>query len=126
MTPNRRRIQAVAGVVGHRLGERRCDRLPDAGLAPSSEALIDRHPLAVLLRQVAPRRSGPDAPQDAVHDPPIVERRAALATAFGRQKILEQSPFGLAQIAATQIRLPPRGILESSFESRVNHFVNSA
>ena len=124
MTPDRRRIHAVARVVGHRLGERRCDGFPNTGLAPSSEALIDRHPLAVLLRQIAPRRTGSDAPQDAIDDLPIVERRTALASTLGRQKILEQAPLGLAQIAATQIRLPPRGILESSFDSRVNNFVN--
>jgi hypothetical protein len=74
MTANRRRIQAVAGVVGHRLGEGRGDRFPDAGLAPSSEALIDHHPLTVLLRQIAPRRLSADPPQDAIDDLPIVER----------------------------------------------------
>jgi hypothetical protein len=31
MTANRLRIQAVAGVVGHRLGKSRGDRFPDAG-----------------------------------------------------------------------------------------------
>jgi putative effector of murein hydrolase len=47
MTANRGRIQGVAGVDGHRLGKGRGGRFPDAGLAPSSEALIDRHPLTV-------------------------------------------------------------------------------
>jgi hypothetical protein len=47
MTPNRGRIPAVAGVDGHRLGKGRGGRFPDAGLAPSSEALMDRHPLTV-------------------------------------------------------------------------------
>src|SRR5438132_6971575 len=62
MTANRRRIQAVAGVVGHRLGKGRGDRFPDAGLAPSSEALIDRYPLTVFLRQIAPQCPSADSP----------------------------------------------------------------
>jgi len=126
MTSNRRRIQAVAGIVGHRLGKGRGHRFPDAGLAPSSEALIDRHPLAVLLRQIAPRRTRSNAPQDALDDLPIVERGPALAPTLRRQKRFQQTPLGLVQIAATQSSLPPRGILESKPESRVNHFVNSA
>ena len=120
MTANRRRIQAVAGVVGHRLGKGRGDRFPDAGLAPSSEALINRHPLALLLRQIAPRRSCPNAPQDAIDDLPIVERGPALASSLRRQKGFEQTPLRFAQVAATQSCLPPRGILESKPESGVN------
>src|ERR1700682_5180866 len=82
MTANRRRIQAVAGVVGHRLGKGRGDRFPEAALAPCSEALIDRHPLTVLLRQIAPRRPSADAPQDVIDDLPIVERGPALASSL--------------------------------------------
>jgi len=88
MTSDRRRIHAVAGIVGHRLGKRHGDRFPDAGLAPSSEALVDRHPLAVLLRHVAPRRTRSDAPQNAVDDLPVVERRPAFAPSLRRQQIL--------------------------------------
>src|SRR5438128_10380498 len=121
MTANRCRIQAVAGVVGHRLGEGRGDRFPDAGLAPSSEALIDRHPLTVLLRQIAPRRPSADAPQDAIDDLPIVERGPALASSLRRQQGFDQTPLRFAQVAATQ-SCP----LESKPESRVNHSVNSA
>lgn len=126
MTSNRRRIHTVARIVGHRLGQRRCDGFPDPGLAPASEALIDRHPLAVLLGQIAPRRTGSDTPQNAVDDHAVVESGTALATPLRRQKILQQAPLGFVQIAATQSCLPSRGILESSFESCVNNFVNSA
>src|SRR5256885_15198596 len=89
MTANRRRIRAVAGVVGHRRGKGRGDRFPDAGL-------------------------------------PIVERGPALASTLRRQKGFEQTPLRFAQVAATQSCLPPRGILESKPDSRVNRFVNSA
>src|SRR5262245_30451701 len=117
MTSNRRRIHRMAGVVGHGLGERRSDNLPDACLAPSSEALIDRHPLPVFLRHIAPRRAGADAPENAIDDHTVVESRTALAPALGRQKSSQKPPFGFAQIAATQSCLPPRGILESISES---------
>lgn len=93
-------------VVGHRAGERRGDGLTDARFAPSSEALIDRHPLAVLLRHVAPGRAGADAPQNPVQNLPVIVRRTALSTALRRQKILQQPPFRFAQIAPTQFRLP--------------------
>jgi hypothetical protein len=88
--------------------------------------LVDCHPLAVLLWQIAPRRTGAQPPQNAVHDWPVVARRTALASALGRQEVLQQPPFRLAQVASAQRSLPPRGILESSFDSRVNHFVNTA
>jgi len=124
MSANRRRIHRVAGIVGHGLGERRSDDLPDAGRAPAPEALINRHPLAVLLRHIAPGRAGSDAPQDSIDDHAVVERRTALASPLGGQKILQKTPLGFAQIAATQSCLPPRGILEPISESRVNLFVN--
>jgi hypothetical protein len=124
MSPNHRRIHGVTGIVGHGLSERRGDDLPDTGLAPSSETLIDRHPLAVLLRHIAPGRTGSDAPQDAIDNHAVVERRTALASPLSGQKIPQQTPLAFGQIAATQSCLPPRGILESISESRVNLFVN--
>jgi hypothetical protein len=60
------------------------------------------------------------------NDLPIVERGPALASSLRREKGFEQTPLRFAQVAATQSRLPQRGILESKPESRVNHFVNSA
>ena len=113
-------------IVGHRLSQGRRRGLPGTGPAPASEALVHRHPLAVLLRQVAPRRAGAHSPQNAVHDGPVVARRPALAPALGRQQVFQQPPFRFAQIASAHEPLPPRGILESRFESHVNHFVNTA
>jgi hypothetical protein len=84
-------------VVGHRLGQRGGDRLPHAGLAPASEALAEGHPLAVLLRHVAPWRAGANAPQDAVDRPPQVFRRPTGARF--RQRVLQDPPLTFAQIA---------------------------
>jgi hypothetical protein len=82
--------------------------------------------LAPRLIRHMKRRPNADAPQDAIDDLPIVERGPALASSLRRQKGFEQTPLRFAQVAATQSCLPPRGILESKPESRVNRFVNSA
>lgn len=60
MAADRRGVDTVMSIVGH--------RLPDDGLSPPSEALKDGHSLAVILRQVVPRRTGADEPQDAIDD----------------------------------------------------------
>jgi MFS family permease len=51
----------MAELVGHRLGKDRGGRFRNPGLAPSSEAVGDRHPLTAILRQIAPRRPSADA-----------------------------------------------------------------
>jgi hypothetical protein len=96
------------------------------GAAHERSPVDARHPLTVLLRQIAPRRPGADAPQDAIDDLPIVERGPALASSLRRQKGFEQTPLRFAQVAAIQSCLRPRGMLESKPESRANDFVNSA
>lgn len=107
-------------VVSHCAGERRGNGFPDARFAPSSETLIDCHPLAVLVRHVAPGRAGANAPQNPVHDLAAVLRGAALSTALRGLKILQQPPFlrpvvaGLAgsadqtRIEAGRTTAPPR------------------
>lgn len=112
------------GAVGHRLDKDRGDPFPDSGLAPSTKALMDRHPRTLFLREIAPRRFCPNAPQNAIDDLPIVECGPALAAALRPPKGFKQTPFGFVQVAATQSDLPPRAILESKPESRVNHVVN--
>src|SRR5215469_11599675 len=126
MAADRGAVDAVAGIVRHRLGQRGGHCLPDAGFAPASEALVHGHPLPVLLRNVSPGRAGADAPEDAVDDGAVVLRRPALAPALRRQQIPQQTPFRFAQIPSTQDPSSPRGILESGRDSRVNHFVNRA
>jgi len=126
MAADRRRVDAVMSIVGHRLGQDRRRGLPGTGHAPAPETLVHRHPLAVLLRQVAPRRAGTHPPQDSVHDRPVVARRPALAPTLGRQQVFQQPPLRFAQIASAHQSLPPGGILESSFEANVNNFVNTA
>jgi len=59
--------------------------LGDPGPAPAPEALVHRHPLAILLRHVAPRRPGADAPQDAIDDRPVVAGWAVPAAPLRRQ-----------------------------------------
>jgi len=69
------------------------NRVPDAGQGPTSKALIDAVPLAVLGRKLPPLRPGAGYPQHALEIWPIVVRRAAVPTTLGRQKWRNHRPF---------------------------------
>ena len=51
---NRGAVDVVVPALGHRFGESDRDALPNTGGAPSPKAPVDRIPVAVLLRHVAP------------------------------------------------------------------------
>jgi len=46
--------------------------LPDAALLPAPEAGIASLPRAIALREVAPRRPGAQAPEDAIQNGPVI------------------------------------------------------
>ena len=73
---------------------------------PSPKAPKDRVPVAIFLRDITPRRSGAQPPQDAIDDVAVVVRRPC-PTAFAglplnRQQNLQNTPLDLAQIAVAQ------------------------
>ena len=86
-------MPAHAGGADHRdgavasLGHSVENAVPDAGRPPPDDAVVERRPRPVPLRHVAPRRPGPEAPQDAVDHAPVVDRRDA--PRLGRQLRLE-------------------------------------
>ena len=51
--------------------------LPDPRLAPTAEATVDRLPVPIALRQIAPRCIGAQHPHDPVEHPSMVQIRAA-------------------------------------------------
>jgi hypothetical protein len=60
--------------------------LPDAGTTPAAEALMDRLPLTVTLRQVAPACAGSQHPQTSVDEQTVVHSRApGIANLAGQQ-----------------------------------------
>lgn len=105
MAPDGRAVDAVVRVVGHRPGQSRRDRLPDARVPPTPEALVYGHPLSVFLGHVAPRCARPGSPENTVDDGPVIRSRAAFATTLRRQEILQYAPFRFAQITSAQERL---------------------
>ena len=68
MSTNRGAVDVVVTALGHRFGESDGDALPNTGGAPSPETPVDRVPVAVLFRHVAPRRTGAQPPENAVDD----------------------------------------------------------
>lgn len=106
MGANRGAIDVVVSALSHRLGESDGHALPDTAGAPAPEASIDRVPVAVLLRDIAPWRPGAKPPQYPIDDVAIVFGRSsspALARfSLNRQQNLQNTPLDLAQIAAAQ------------------------
>ena len=72
------------------LGE---DVVPDAGLTPAIEPTGDRADWPVAFRQVAPRRTGADDPEDTIDDTPVVGGRASSRWLLGRQQWLDFRPL---------------------------------
>ncbi len=124
MASHGRGVDAVIAIVRHDFGQRRCDRLPGAVRTPATEASRDRIPTAVTLGHVPPRHPGAQAPQNAVDRGPPIPRRPAAPAALRRKKLLQQTPFGVAQISSAQGCLPRIYSLESKPESCVKLFVH--
>ena len=100
-------IDAVVAGVRHHLGQGDRHDLPGAGLAPAPEPPVDRVPLAVLLRHVAPRSTATQPPQNAVQNRTVLGRTPSATTHrwLDRQQILQDPPLCFAQIAPAQSRL---------------------
>ena len=90
-----------------------------AGFRPAAELLVDGVPLAEIVVQIAPRRTGPRDPEDAVENLPVILRRPpALAAPYDNQGF-EKRPFLIRHQPANQDRLP-KSSLESRPAIRVN------
>lgn len=72
--------------------------IPDAGLAPAIEAIVDGRVRPISFRQVAPGRPCPQDPEDAAEDAAIVLWLAA-ATAR-RKNRLDNAPLEIRQVVA--------------------------
>ena len=90
-----------------------------AGFRPTAELLVDRVPRAEMLVEIAPRRTGPRDPEDAVENLPVILRRPpTLAAPYDNQRF-EKRPFLIRHQPANQDRLP-KSSLESRPAIRVN------
>src|SRR6516162_6625520 len=88
-------------------------RIPHAQLAPAREAYEDRIPITVSFGHIAPGRAGAQYPKNAVDRSPLVGNgRTAFATI--RKQGVENAPFRVRQIAATQCCLPKAALNQNS------------
>jgi hypothetical protein len=86
---------------------------------------MDRHPLTVLLRRIAPRRPVRMRHEMSLTICRLSNARRLLCPRAGCRSGSSKRHSRFAQVAAAQSCLPPRGILEPKPELRGNHFVNS-
>ena len=83
MGANRGAIDVVVPALRHRLGESDGDALPDTAGAPAPEAPIDRIPIAIFLRNIAPWRASAQPPQNSIDDVAIIFGRPSSAALAG-------------------------------------------
>ena len=74
--------------------------VPDTRLAPALEAAVDRGPLAIPFRQVSPRCSGPQHPDDPVEEFPMILRRSSTARLDFREQRFDPLPLFSRQVAS--------------------------
>ena len=80
------------------LGNRRHQPVPDASLAPAIKAIVGGRVGSIPFRQIPPRRSRPQNPEDAIHNPSIILR--LLATPPLRKYWLDDTPLEIRQVVA--------------------------
>lgn len=104
MGAKRGAVDAVMASVDHDLGQRHRHRFPDTGLAPSTEPAIDRVPVTVFGRHIAPRDATAHPPEDAIDDRAVVLWSAPAPTVCGlyRQQPFQNAPFRFGKIAPAQ------------------------
>jgi len=115
MGANRGAIDAVVAAIRHDLSQ--CDRhcLPGPGFAPSPEPPIDRVPIAVLGRNIAPRCAAAKPPEYAVNNQTALFGRSPAPSVrrIDRQQTLQNTPFRFAQITPAQARLQKEALNQS-------------
>jgi hypothetical protein len=84
------------GVVG--LGERTHNLRPDAGASPANETVVAGRVRTEVVRQVTPRRPGPQDPEDAIKDAAVIHSRHAARLVW--QHRLDGGPFVVGEFVA--------------------------
>jgi hypothetical protein len=81
-----------AGGIGVRV-EVRQDALPDTGLLPAPETLVDGGPPPIPLGHIAPRRSRSQDPEDPMNDRPMVMGWSSGDRMLGLQQGFQARPL---------------------------------
>jgi len=126
MGANRGAVDAVMAAVCHDLGQ--CDRhcLPDPGTAPSPEPPVDRIPVAVSGRNIAPGRAATKPPEYAVDDGSVPFRgrrpRPRFDASIGSKPLKTRHS---ASVRSPRPKPASKSSLESSTTNRVNQSVHA-
>ena len=122
MCPDHGAIDHVGGCVAPRQFRQRLQHgIEHAGRNPSSIAPENAVPLAILVRQMPPLRTGPGNPHHALEIAAIILCRAAATAALSRQQRPDQRPLlirytdPLAQRCLQKVALNQALSLRSSF-----------
>src|SRR5258708_40239590 len=102
---NRRVDHLHGGVIGASQGVH--NLAPDARPPPANEAIVAGGVWTEGLRQVAPRRPGPQPPKDAVEDTPVIHTRDTAWLV--RQHRLDDNPFVVGKFVAHYSKFPRFG-----------------
>ena len=95
----------VVGVIGQNLEK----ILPYARLCPTREAGVNILPRAEAFRQIAPRRSRAELPNNSVNEKPVASLTVAThVTGATRQQLLDASKLIVAQSVAFHPKAPRR------------------
>jgi hypothetical protein len=84
-------------LVAHSL-QLRQHLVPDAGLAPALEAAVNRRPAAIPFRQIAPRRTRAQDPENAVDDRAMVAVRPSGPRLLRRKQWFQPLPLFVRQV----------------------------
>jgi len=95
MNPHNRAVDHLH-LAAMRLGDRVHQSVPNPSLTPAIEAVVSSRVRSIALRQIAPRGSRSQHPENAVHHPPVV-------LAFGTRTPLRQHSFDNAPLEIGKI-----------------------
>ena len=90
-----------ANVAVMRSGHCIHEKIPNASLCPTPEAVIAGSVRSVALRQITPRRTGSQNPEDAIENTAVVHARNS-AWFIGQQRF-NCSPFEVSQIISAHL-----------------------
>ena len=104
MGANHSAVDAVVAAIHHGLSQYNRNDLPDPGLAPPPEPPVDRVPVAVLKRNVAPGHAAAKPPKYTIDNRAVRLRLTASTSVrrLNRQQTLQNTPFCLGEIASAQ------------------------
>jgi hypothetical protein len=122
MGANRGAIDAVVPTVCHDLGQRNGHRLPDPSFTPAPEPPVDRVPVAILGRHIAPRCAAAQPQEYPIDVGSVLLRQATAAPVhcFNRKQALQNMPFCLGEIAPAQACLQKAALNQAGSRSSTN------